>query len=294
MLVYTAFIFDYSKKILRNLVELNRASGVLSQGNFDVVLPEDMGMLSPFAKNLNNVKGVFMRAVEEETKSQNMKTQLITNVSHDLKTPLTSIITYVDLLKDSGIDDITREEYIEILEAKSKRLKDLIDDLFEVSKAASGDVELNIEEVDIVALLRQTLGEFEGKIGESTLQMRVDVPENGVISHLDGSKTYRVFENIIGNILKYSMPNTRVYIEVMEEGEQISTVFKNISSYEMNFEASEIVERFTRGDTSRTAEGSGLGLAIAKNLVELQGGNFRVEIDGDLFKVIVTFQKKAA
>lgn len=293
-IAYTVFLFKYSIRTLNKVRALNEASGSLAQGNFNMVLPEDMGMLSPFARNLNNIKHVFMTAVREETKSQNMKTQLITNVSHDLKTPLTSIITYVDLLKNGEIDEETRQEYIDILDVKSKRLKVLIDDLFEVSKANSGDVELDLEEVDVVALLRQTLGELEEKINESTLQMRTSLPENKIVCELDGRRIYRVFENIIGNILKYAMPNTRVYIDVEEGERQVSFIFKNISAYEMNFDPSEILERFTRGDTSRTAEGSGLGLAIAKSLIELQGGSLDINIDGDLFKLTVTFPKKAA
>ncbi|HZX21834.1 MAG TPA: HAMP domain-containing sensor histidine kinase [Clostridia bacterium] len=293
-IAYTVFLLDYSTKALVKVRALNDASSLLAKGDFNMVLPEDMGMLSPFARNLNNIKHVFMTAVREEIKSQNMKTQLITNVSHDLKTPLTSIITYVDLLKNGEIDEETRQEYIDILDVKSKRLKVLIDDLFEVSKTTSGDVELDLEAVDVIALLRQTLGELEEKINESTLQMKISLPENKIVCELDGRRTYRVFENIISNILKYAMPNTRVYIDAKEVEGQVSFVFKNISAYEMNFDPSEIMERFTQGDTSRTAEGSGLGLAIAKSLVELQGGSLYINIDGDLFKLTVAFPKKAA
>jgi signal transduction histidine kinase len=263
----------------------------LAKGDFDLNLPEDMGILSSFANNLKNIKEGFKVAVEQELKSQNMKTQLITNVSHDLKTPLTSIITYVDLLKKEDLDPDTRREYIDILDKKSKRLQVLIDDLFEASRASTGNIELSPEELDIVALLRQTLGEMEEKINESSLTLRVNLPEHKIICNLDGARTFRVFENVLGNILKYSMPNSRVYIDALEDEKSVSLTFKNISAYEMNFHPSEITERLVRGDRARHTEGSGLGLAIAKSLVELQGGSLHIDIDGDLFKLTITFPK---
>jgi len=289
--IYTGFLFSYLVKVIDKSKTLTEASNELSKGNFDVVVPEDMGILSPYARNLNNIKEGFRLAVEKEVRSQNMKAELISNVSHDLKTPLTSIITYIDLLKKEDIDEESKNEYIDILDRKSKRLKILIEDLFEASKASSGNIELHLEKLDVVALLRQTLGELEEKINESTLQMRINLPESKVVCELDGRRTYRIFDNIIGNILKYSMPNSRVYIDGEENDEEISFIFKNISSYEMNFDPSEIIERFTRGDKSRNTEGSGLGLAIAKSLVELQKGKLDISIDGDLFKLIVTFPK---
>jgi signal transduction histidine kinase len=290
-LAYTAFLFKYFIKVLDKVKALNEASSQLAKGNFDIVVPEDMAVLTPFASSLNNIKDGFKVAVDKEIKSQNMKTQLISNVSHDLKTPLTSIITYVDLLKTEGIDEKTRDEYIDVLDQKSKRLKVLIEDLFEASKASSGNIELRLEQVDVVALLRQTLGEMEEKINDSTLQMRVNLPENKMLCQLDGARTYRVFENIISNILKYTMPNTRVYLDTEENEKTVSFIFKNISAYEMNFDPIEITERSFRGDKSRNTEGSGLGLAIAKSLVDLQHGNLDINIDGDLFKLTVTFPK---
>lgn len=290
-LLYTAVLLNYAVKTLNKLRALNAAGSQLAKGDFNITVPEDMGILSPFAKNLNNIKEGFKLAVEEEIKSQNMKTQLISNVSHDLKTPLTSIITYVDLLKNEDLDRETQQEYINILENKSKRLKVLIDDLFEASKASSGNIDLHLEQLDAIALLRQTLGEMEEKINESNLQFRVNLPESKVMCQLDGARTYRIFENIIGNILKYAMPNTRVYIDVVEGEKEVNFIFKNISAYEMNFDPSEIVERSIRGDQSRHTEGSGLGLAIAKSLAELQKGRLNIDIDGDLFKLTVTFLK---
>lgn len=290
-MAYTVVLFNYTLEILDKVRALNAASSQLAKGDFNITLSEDMGILSSFAKSLNNIKEGFRVAVEQEVKSQNMKTELISNVSHDLKTPLTSIITYVDLLKNEDLDRETQKEYIDILDKKSKRLKVLIEDLFEASKASSGNIELDMESLDVIALLRQTLGEMEEKINQSTLKMRVNLPEHKVICSLDGARTYRVFENVISNILKYSMPNSRVYIDAEEYDKSINLIFKNISSYEMNFDPSEITERFTRGDKSRSTEGSGLGLAIAKSLVELQGGNLNINIDGDLFKLTVTFPK---
>jgi len=289
--IYTFLLFRYGIKILDKVRTLNFATQQLAQGDFDVTIKEDLSLLNPIANNLNNIKDGFKVAVEKEVKSQNLKNELIANVSHDLKTPLTSIITYVDLLKTENITPETQKEYIEILDRKSQRLKVLIEDLFEASKAGSGNIELYPENLDVVALLRQTLGELEEKINNSTLDIKVNAPENKVICRLDGQKTYRVFENIMSNILKFSMPNSRVYIDILETEKEVSFVFKNISAYEMNFDASEITERFTRGDKSRTTEGSGLGLAIAKSLVELQKGTMLITIDGDLFKLTVNFAK---
>lgn len=290
---YTFLIFKYLLKIFDKAKQLNDASSQVAEGNFNINLDEDMGILSPMAKNLNNINKGFSLAVDKEIKSQRMKSELISNVSHDLKTPLTSIITYVDLLKNEDVDRDTQNEYIDILDRKSQRLKVLIEDLFEASKATSGNVDLHLEKIDVVALFRQTLGELEEKINDSRLQFKINAPENKVICNLDGKRTYRVFENIMTNILKYSMENSRVYIDILEEGSEVSFTFKNVSAYEMNFDASEITERFTRGDESRNTEGSGLGLSIAKSFVDLQEGTLEIVIDGDLFKLIVTFPKIA-
>ncbi len=291
VIVYSIFLFKYCINILDKVRALNAATMQLAQGNFDITLDENLGILSPISTNLNNIKDGFKVAVEKEVKSQNLKNELISNVSHDLKTPLTSIITYVDLLKNKDITSETQLEYIDILDKKSQRLKMLIEDLFEASKASSGNIDLYLEELDVVALLRQTLGELEERITDSTLDIKVNAPETKIICKLDGKRTYRIFENIMSNILKYSMPNSRVYIDVLENDKEVCFIFKNISAYEMNFDASEITERFTRGDESRTTEGSGLGLAIAKSLVELQNGSLSITVDGDLFKLTVSFTK---
>ncbi|MGF7058514.1 sensor histidine kinase [Brassicibacter mesophilus] len=289
-IAYTVFLFKYLLKTSEQLKELHEASSNLATGNFEITADEEHGILSPIFKELNKIKEGFKLAIEKEVKSQHMKTELISNVSHDLRTPLTSIITYVDLLKEEDITEEARQEYINILDQKSKRLKVLLEDLFEASKASSGNIELHIEKVDVISLLRQTLGELEEVIKGSGLQIKVKAPEGEIFCELDGRRTYRVFENIMSNIFKYSMPNSRVYIDVIENQTSVSLIFKNISNYEMNFDGQEITERFTRGDRSRSTEGSGLGLAIAKSLVELQDGSIDVSVDGDLFKVAITFK----
>ncbi|WP_099189327.1 sensor histidine kinase [Tepidibacter mesophilus] len=288
---YTIFMFKYTMKFLDSIKRLNEQSSELANGNFNVNIDDDIGILSSIAKNLNNIKSGFKVAVDKETKSQNMKTELITNVSHDLKTPLTSIINYVDLLKDDSATNEEKEKYIDILDTKSKRLKVLIEDLFEASKVSSGNIEMNIETLDIISLFKQTLGEMDEKINTSALDFKINIPDYKVFCDLDGRRTYRIFENIIGNILKYSMQNSRVYIDIIDNDNNVELVFKNISSYEMNFDVAEITQRFTRGDKSRNTKGSGLGLNIAKSLVDIQNGDMDIVIDGDLFKLTISFTK---
>lgn len=289
--IYSIIVFKYILGLIENAAELNQASAQVAGGNFDIKVDEDMGILTPMAQNLNNIKQGFSVAVDKEIKSERMKSELISNVSHDLKTPLTSIITYVDLLKNEGVESDTQKEYIDIIDKKSQRLRILIEDLFEASKATSGNIDFNLENIDVVALFRQTLGELEEKINESNLQFKINAPENKVMCNLDGRRTYRIFANIISNILKYSMQDSRVYIDVIEGEQKIDFIFRNISAHEMNFDPSEIAERFSRGDESRSTEGSGLGLSIAKSFVELQGGTLDIIIDGDLFKLTVAFPK---
>ena len=233
----------------------------------------------------------FEKAVVEEAKSQSMKTELITNVSHDLKTPLTAIITYVDLLKKEDTTEDERKVYIDTLDKKSQRLKVLIEDLFEVSKAQSGNVQMNFMDVDIVSLLKQVKSEMEDSLEASDLTFRWNLPEEKVMLSLDGQRTYRVFENLISNALKYSMPYSRVYVDVENEKDVVKVIFRNTSAQELDFDPERLTERFVRGDASRKSEGSGLGLAIAKSFVELQNGKFKIEVYGDLFKVILTWNK---
>ena len=218
-----------------------------------------------------------------------MKTELITNVSHDLKTPLTAIITYLDLLKQEDLTKEDQTEYIKTLDQKAQRLKLLIEDLFEVSKAATGDIVMNCTEVDLTSLMKQIRLENEDRIAESTLDFRWNLLEEKKMLMLDPNRTYRIMDNLLQNVLRYSMPYTRVYVDMKERQKSVSVIIKNISASEMNFNAEEITDRFVRGDLARNTEGSGLGLAIARSFTELQGGDFDIEIDGDLFKVIVKF-----
>ncbi|WP_421617389.1 sensor histidine kinase [Brevibacillus sp. TJ4] len=290
---YLLFVLPY---ILRRLSLLNRIiAGVaqMSEGNVDTVIDpgSTKGKLANTAHALNRIKDGVQRSLQDQIKSERLKSELITNVSHDLKTPLTSIINYVDLLKREDTTTEERQNYVSILERKTERLKVLIDDLFEASKMASGAVELNIERVNVSALLNQAIAEFSDKIEESSLTFRVNVENQKIYAKLDGKKTWRVFENLISNALKYAMPGTRVHIELTEDDAAVHFAIKNVSSYEINFDADELFERFKRADTSRNTEGSGLGLAIAKSIVELQGGTMSLAIDGDYFKVNVRFPK---
>lgn len=243
--------------------------------------------LSVLAGNVNTLKHGIKVSQKEQAKSERLKTELITNVSHDLRTPLTSIITYTELLKTADTASEEHAAYIEIIDRKSKRLKVLIDDLFEASKMASGNIDLVKEKVDIVQLLQQALAEYNESMGESTLQFRVTNPDAPLYVIVDGQKMWRVFDNLIGNILKYSLEHTRVYISVKKQQDEAVITFKNVTKYELGENIDELFERFKRGDTSRHTDGSGLGLAIAKSIVDLHEGSMDIEVDGDLFKVTV-------
>ena len=291
-IVFLSILLNASIKIGKNYDRLVSYVESLSNGKFDIDMSENLGAFNYLKNKLIKVKEGLKKAILEEVKSQNMKTELISNVSHDLKTPLTSIITYVDLLKQKGITEEEREKYINTIDKKSQRLKSLIEDLFEVSKANSGNIKLNIVDVDVVSLMKQTEFELEDKIKESGLKFKNNFPNKKLILPLDSEKTYRVFENLIINALKYSLKGSRVYIIIEEHEEDVEVVFKNISSEEIEFKPEEISERFVRGDKSRNTEGSGLGLAIAKSFTEVQKGEFKIEIDGDLFKVILNLKKK--
>ena len=237
--------------------------------------------------NLNGIGDGLKIAVAESVRSERMKAELITNVSHDIKTPLTSIINYVDLLKREGLNGENSEEYLEVLERQSGRLKRLTEDLVEASKASTGNIPITLEKTDIGVLLSQAIAEYEERMKERELTLVTDVDEEELIAEADGRRMWRVFDNLLNNICKYAQPHTRVYISAMRADERISVIFRNISKEPLNIEPEELTERFVRGDRSRNTEGSGLGLSIAKSLTELQGGSFDVQIDGDLFKVTV-------
>lgn len=291
-IIYSLFIFSYLKDRMCELEQLYMVTDEISLGNFNQHMELNLGIFNPILEKLNSISEGFKIAVDEEIKSQNLKTELISNVSHDLKTPLTSIISYIDLLKKENDMSETQKEYIEILEQKSQRLTLLIEDLFEASKAASGNISFNKSSLDLVSLLRQTIAENENEISASGLLFKIQLPdsEQKIICNLDGKRTYRIFDNLISNILKYSLPSSRVYIDVSLNMNKVLIVFKNISAYEMNFNPNDIAERFVRGDKSRNTDGSGLGLSIAKSFTELQGGEFNIYIDGDLFKVAISFE----
>ena len=247
---------------------------------------------SSLANDINNISQGLENSIEQRIKSERMKSDLITNVSHDLKTPLTSIINYVELIKkEENIQPEYLKDYVQVLDKKSKRLKISIEDLFEASKASTGNIELELVRLDLKQLLQQSIGELEDKLEEANLSLRVNLTEEDTYVLADGRRLYRVFENLLCNISKYSLKNTRVYIDVTKEDGKIITTMKNISSYELNFDPDEIMERFKRADESRNTEGSGLGLAIARDLVSLQGGKMSIEIDGDLFKVKVVMNE---
>lgn len=281
----------YIVLLIKNLVYLDKimvGAKAGAEGKLNYKIDEKgRGHLRELAHDINNIKEGLKKSVENEMKSENMKTELITNVSHDLKTPLTSIINYIDLLKRENIEPESARDYVSILDKKSQRLKVLIEDLFEASKAASGAMELNITKIDVGQLLKQALGENDERFIESKLEVKLNIPNEKIFINGDGKRLYRVFENLIFNIVKYSLTNTRVYIDMFKENDEVTIVMKNISAYELSFDTNEITNRFKRGDDSRSTEGSGLGLAIAKSIIELHNGNFKVEVDGDLFKSII-------
>lgn len=242
-------------------------------------------------ENLNNIRTGMTKAVEEGMKSERMKTELITNVSHDIKTPLTSIINYVDLLSKEDLQNEKAQEYLEVLERQSSRLKKLIEDLVEASKASSGNLAVSMEEIDICVMLSQIAGEFEEKLTDASLELVITKPDTPVVVHADGRHLWRVMENLMGNICKYSQPLSRVYLNLDEQEKSICLIFRNISAYSLNVTGEELQERFVRGDKSRNTEGHGLGLSIAKSLMELMGGTMEIVVDGDLFKVVLEMKK---
>ncbi len=294
-LIYSIALFVIIRKKYNKIKDdynkLLNVTNEISKGNLDVNTEEDLGNFNVLKEEVGNIQKGFKKAVNEEVKSQKMKTELISNVCHDLKTPLTSIITYVDLLKDENLSDEKRVQYLDTLDRKSQRLQELIEDLFEVSKANSGNVNLNIVDVDVVSLMKQTLLEVDDKIKNSSLTIRNNFPSDKVILKLDSQRMFRVFENLLINITKYAMDGSRVYIDILDKEDCVEIALKNMTADEISFNVNELVERFVRGDKSRNTEGSGLGLAIAKSFIELQGGEFDVSIDGDLFKVVIKFNK---
>lgn len=292
LFIYLILALFLSVIIFKEISILEFNTSRIAKGNYkDDLNGGKILILKNIENNLITIEDGLKEALDKAITSEKMKSELITNVSHDLKTPLTSIINYISLLKEENITDEKRCKYLEVLDMKSKRLKILIEDLFEASKAVSGNMTFEKEDLNIVSLLRQVIGELEEKIAQANLNIITKWPEEKAILYLDGRKTFRVYENLINNIIKYSMKNSRVYIDVINSENEVIVIMKNISSYQIDFNSEEIIERFKRGDKARSTEGSGLGLSIAKSIVQLQGGKFDIEIDGDLFKVITTFQK---
>ena len=247
--------------------------------------------LAAHARKLNEIRQQLIYSHSSQVKSERLKSELITNVSHDLRTPLTSIITYTDLLKNPNLTVEERAQYVDVLERKSARLKTLIEDLFDVSKMASGNIELQKAQVDLASLLQQSIAEQQEALDKQNLDLRVSIASQPIMVQVDGQKMWRVMDNLLLNISKYSMPGTRVYVALQESfGEAILT-FKNVSQYELGDDTAELTERFKRGDQSRHTEGSGLGLAIAQSIVSLHGGQFELDLDGDLFKVTIRIPK---
>jgi len=252
--------------------------------------PGGNGEFARLASNINSITNGLKKAVDSELKSERLKTELITNVSHDIRTPLTSIITYVDLLKQER-DPAKMEEYIGVLEQKARRLKVLTDDLFEAAKASTGNIPVQLERIDLVSLITQGLGELSANMEEAGLDIRITHPQEKVYVRADGKLLWRSIENVLSNIIKYALKGSRVYIDIADTGNDVLLTFKNISAYELNISADELMERFTRGDESRSSSGSGLGLSIAKSLVEAQKGKFTIQVDGDLFKSMLSLPK---
>lgn len=254
------------------------------------IIVEGKGEFASLSENINSITDGLKKAVDSELKNERLKTELITNVSHDIRTPLTSIITYVDLLrKEKNPSKI--EEYVEVLDQKSKRLKILTDDLFEAAKATSGTIPVHLERIDILSLLTQGLGEVNAKIEALDLTFKVNHPVDRLYVSADGKLLWRSIENLLSNIFKYALRGSRVYIDIEEKGNEILLTFKNISAYELNISADELMERFKRGDESRNSQGSGLGLSIAKSLIDIQKGKFIIQVDGDLFKAVISMPK---
>ena len=285
------YIFILLLRKTNSFYKIKAAVHDIYEGKNDVKLDESdfNGDLVELASDVNDIAGGFSNAISESLKSERLKTELITNVSHDIKTPLTSIISYVDLLKQENIENKKAKEYIGVLDSKSQRLKRLIEDLVEASKASSGNIKLNMEKLNVSELIKQCTGEFEDKFKANGLEIVSNIPQENVCINADSRYMYRVVENLFSNITKYALKNSRVYIDVEKDVDKINISIKNISKDKLNISPDELMQRFVRGDKSRFTEGSGLGLSISKSLTELQNGDFKIFIDGDLFKVNLRF-----
>lgn len=276
--------------VLINMKHLKKGAEEIADGNlqYQVKLPDLVGDFRRHGETLNRIGDGMQVALEQKMQSERLKTELITNVSHDIKTPLTSIINYVDLLKKEGMDSPNAAQYLDVLERQSARLKKLTEDLVEASKASSGAINVVKAPTNVQVLLEQTVGEFEERLSAKEMQVVLSPCEEQCVILADGRLLWRVFDNLMSNICKYALAGTRVYLSMENTGSAIRITFKNISAYPLNISGEELMERFVRGDRSRNTEGSGLGLSIARSLTELQGGVLEIQIDGDLFKSVIT------
>ena len=273
------------------LRRLQKGAREMAKGNEDYVIDTQYmhGDFKDAAEDLNSIRDGMVRAVDERMKSERFKTELITNVSHDIKTPLTSIINYVDLLNKEEPENEKMRAYIEVLSRQSARLKKLIEDLIEASKASTGNLSVNLERCELGVLLDQTVGEYGEKLSAAQLELVVKKPVEPITVMADGRHTWRIFDNLMNNVCKYAQPGTRVYLDLEKRGNKALVTFRNISKSQLNISGEELMERFVRGDSSRNTEGSGLGLSIARSLAQLQGTELDLTVDGDLFKVTLSF-----
>ena len=310
VLIFAVFGVDYSKimivwfaekavilfaggEILIQMKRLQEGGKHIAEGDLDYQINTErmLPALKEHAADLNRINEGVSKAVNEKMKSERFKTELITNVSHDIKTPLTSIINYVDLLEKEEIPNENAKEYLEVLERQSARLKKLIEDLIEASKASSGSLSVNLEKLEAGVFLVQTVGEFKEKTEKNKLDLQIKKPEEPIYIMADGRHFWRVIDNLMNNICKYAQPETRVYINLEQTGEKVQITFRNTSRYPLNISSEELMERFVRGDSSRNTEGNGLGLSIAGSLMELMHGKMQLFVDGDLFKVVLEFDR---
>lgn len=287
------FTFTYLYRKLKQFENIQKALKSIYEGNTNIKLNKNelTGTLKELSIYIEDIAGGLSNAVQQSLKSERLKTELITNVSHDIKTPLTSIINYVDLLKKEKMPNEKATEYLMILENKSQRLKKLTEDLVEASKASSGNIKLKKEKINVNELVKQVSGEFEDRFKARNLEEVMTLPEEAVFIEADGRYMYRVLENLYSNASKYALEDTRVYLDIVEKQTSVIIQMKNISKEKLNISTEELMQRFVRGDSSRNTEGSGLGLSIASSLTELQGGKFHIYLDGDLFKITLGFDK---
>lgn len=288
MIIFAGFIYFIILKNINQVARINKEASEIVGGNYKKKIEKTGGLYDGIVDNFNNIGSNLDNAIEDAVKSERLKTELITNVSHDLKTPLTSILNYSDLLSKEDNSQEEAKEYAKIINEKSNKLRVLIEDLFEVSKATSNNIELDRQELDFNSLVAQSIGEWEDKIKENNIEIISNLPEEKVMLSIDGQKFSRVLDNLFSNISKYALENSRVYVDLRDEG-GVKLTIKNISKYPLNISAEELMERFTRGEKSRTTSGSGLGLSIASSFVRAHGASFDIDIDGDLFKVTIEF-----